>query len=198
MGFSRQEYWSGLPCPPPGDLDQAKQKHEAAARLQRRNWTSRRGPGNGSSGGCISTTTTARPTSPSSTCLTLRAHAAGPPSSLLAGTCHPRLSAAAFALRLGEKSDISLPTRAARPREERDLPKVTRSLAGGSRREQELCRSVPSRRPRGSAISDNCVRGLPVEPGENLLHQSGPPATRVPKTTAAVLTPQVWSGAGME
>ena len=21
MGFSKQEYWSGLPCPPPGDLD---------------------------------------------------------------------------------------------------------------------------------------------------------------------------------
>ena len=21
MGFSRQEYWSGLPCPPPGDLN---------------------------------------------------------------------------------------------------------------------------------------------------------------------------------
>ena len=20
MGFTRQEYWSGLPCPPPGDL----------------------------------------------------------------------------------------------------------------------------------------------------------------------------------
>ena len=20
MGFSRQKYWSGLPCPPPGDL----------------------------------------------------------------------------------------------------------------------------------------------------------------------------------
>jgi len=20
MGFSRKEYWSGLPCPPPGDL----------------------------------------------------------------------------------------------------------------------------------------------------------------------------------
>ena len=20
MGFSRQEYWSGLPCPPPGDI----------------------------------------------------------------------------------------------------------------------------------------------------------------------------------
>ena len=24
MGFSRQEYWSGLPCPPPGDLPNAK------------------------------------------------------------------------------------------------------------------------------------------------------------------------------
>ena len=23
MGFSRQEYWSGLPCPPPGDLPDA-------------------------------------------------------------------------------------------------------------------------------------------------------------------------------
>ena len=23
MGFSRQEYWSGLPCPPPGDLPNA-------------------------------------------------------------------------------------------------------------------------------------------------------------------------------
>ena len=22
MGFSRQEYWSGLPCPPPGDLSE--------------------------------------------------------------------------------------------------------------------------------------------------------------------------------
>ena len=22
MGFSRQEYWSGLPCPPPGDFPQ--------------------------------------------------------------------------------------------------------------------------------------------------------------------------------
>ena len=21
MGFSRQEHWSGLPCPPPGDLE---------------------------------------------------------------------------------------------------------------------------------------------------------------------------------
>ena len=24
MGFSRQEYWSGLPCPPPGDLPNPK------------------------------------------------------------------------------------------------------------------------------------------------------------------------------
>ena len=24
MGFSRQEYWSGLPCPPPGDLHDAR------------------------------------------------------------------------------------------------------------------------------------------------------------------------------
>jgi len=23
MGFFRQEYWSGLPCPPPGDLPDA-------------------------------------------------------------------------------------------------------------------------------------------------------------------------------
>ena len=26
MGFSRQEYWSGLPCPPPGDLPDPKIK----------------------------------------------------------------------------------------------------------------------------------------------------------------------------
>ena len=24
MGFSRQEYWSGLPCPPPGDSSQSR------------------------------------------------------------------------------------------------------------------------------------------------------------------------------
>ena len=24
MGFSRQEYWSGLPCPPPGELPDAR------------------------------------------------------------------------------------------------------------------------------------------------------------------------------
>jgi len=24
MGFSLQEYWSGLPCPPPGDLPQSR------------------------------------------------------------------------------------------------------------------------------------------------------------------------------
>ena len=27
MGFSRQEYWSGLPCPPPGELPDAGVKH---------------------------------------------------------------------------------------------------------------------------------------------------------------------------
>ena len=27
MGFSRQEYWSGLPCPPPGDLPDPGFKH---------------------------------------------------------------------------------------------------------------------------------------------------------------------------
>ena len=26
MGFSRQEYWSGLPCPPPGDLHDPEMK----------------------------------------------------------------------------------------------------------------------------------------------------------------------------
>ena len=27
MGFSRQEYWSGLPCPPPGELPDAGIEH---------------------------------------------------------------------------------------------------------------------------------------------------------------------------
>ena len=27
MGFSRQEYWSRLPCPPPGDLSDPGIKH---------------------------------------------------------------------------------------------------------------------------------------------------------------------------
>ena len=31
MGFSRHEYWSGLPCPPPGDLPDPKIKPESAA-----------------------------------------------------------------------------------------------------------------------------------------------------------------------
>ena len=26
MGFSKQEYWSGLPCPPPGDLPDPRMK----------------------------------------------------------------------------------------------------------------------------------------------------------------------------
>ena len=30
MGFSRQEYWSGLPCPPPGDLLHPGIKHRRA------------------------------------------------------------------------------------------------------------------------------------------------------------------------
>ena len=29
MGFSRQEYWSGLPCPPPGDLPNPGIKHRS-------------------------------------------------------------------------------------------------------------------------------------------------------------------------
>ena len=32
MGFSRQEYWSGLPCPPPGDLpDPGMEPHVSCA-----------------------------------------------------------------------------------------------------------------------------------------------------------------------
>ena len=31
MGFSRQEYWGGLPCPPPGDLSDPGIKPEASA-----------------------------------------------------------------------------------------------------------------------------------------------------------------------
>ena len=27
MGFSRKEYWSGLPCPPPGDLPHSGIEH---------------------------------------------------------------------------------------------------------------------------------------------------------------------------
>ena len=29
MGFSRQEYWSGLPCPPSGDLPEPEVKPES-------------------------------------------------------------------------------------------------------------------------------------------------------------------------
>ena len=28
VGFSRQEYWSGLPCPPPGDLPDPEAERE--------------------------------------------------------------------------------------------------------------------------------------------------------------------------
>ena len=31
MGFPRQEYWSGLPCPPPGDLPNPGIKHVSPA-----------------------------------------------------------------------------------------------------------------------------------------------------------------------
>ena len=31
MGFSRQEYWSGLSCPPPGDLTDPETKPESPA-----------------------------------------------------------------------------------------------------------------------------------------------------------------------
>ena len=31
MEFSRQEYWSGLPCPPPGDLFNPEIEHRSPA-----------------------------------------------------------------------------------------------------------------------------------------------------------------------
>ena len=31
MGFSRQDYWSGLPCPPPGNLPDPGTEHESPA-----------------------------------------------------------------------------------------------------------------------------------------------------------------------
>ena len=34
MGFSRQEYWSGLPCPPPGDLPNPEIKLRSFAKFQ--------------------------------------------------------------------------------------------------------------------------------------------------------------------
>ena len=37
MGFSRQEYWSGLPLPPPGDLPEPGIEH-ASLMSQRRQW----------------------------------------------------------------------------------------------------------------------------------------------------------------
>ena len=33
MGFSRQEYWSGLPCPPPEDLPYPGIDHESLMSL---------------------------------------------------------------------------------------------------------------------------------------------------------------------
>ena len=34
MGFSRQEYWSGLPCPPPGDLSDPGTEPESLGLLR--------------------------------------------------------------------------------------------------------------------------------------------------------------------
>ena len=31
MGFSRQEHWSGLPCPPPGDLPEPRMELSSPA-----------------------------------------------------------------------------------------------------------------------------------------------------------------------
>ena len=31
VGFSRQEYWSGLPCPPPGDLPDPEMESKSPA-----------------------------------------------------------------------------------------------------------------------------------------------------------------------
>ena len=33
IGFSRQEYWSGLPCPPPGDLPNPEMEPESPKSL---------------------------------------------------------------------------------------------------------------------------------------------------------------------
>ena len=42
MGFSRQEYWSGLPCPPPGDLpDQGLNLQLLLCRQAPYRWASR-------------------------------------------------------------------------------------------------------------------------------------------------------------
>ena len=49
MGFSRQEYWSGLPCPPPGDLPNPEIKpgsSESPALLEDSSLLSHRGSQN--------------------------------------------------------------------------------------------------------------------------------------------------------
>ena len=47
MGFSRQEYWSGLSCPPPGDLSDPgiKPTHPASPALSGRFFTTSSTPG---------------------------------------------------------------------------------------------------------------------------------------------------------
>lgn len=122
---------------------------------------------------------------------------AGPPSSLLADTCHPRLSSAASALRLEIRH---FPTREGsnRPREERGPARghMVARVGRGARREQELCRSVPGRRPRGSPISDNCVPVPPVEPGETCFASLGPQLLRHQKRL--LQCPLHGSGLGLE
>ena len=38
MGFSKQEYWSGLPCPPPGELTPALQADSLPLSHQEARW----------------------------------------------------------------------------------------------------------------------------------------------------------------
>lgn len=95
-------------------------------------------------------------------------------SSLVADTCHPRLSAAASALRLEIRHFPTHEGSKAQRREGNCPSSHGRQRGRGARREQELCCSVPGRRPRGSAISDNCVPVPLVEPGETCFASPGP------------------------
>ena len=51
MGFSRQEYWSGLPCPPPGDLPDPVMEPGSPA-LQADSFTAEP-PGEAPNSGCV-------------------------------------------------------------------------------------------------------------------------------------------------
>ena len=52
MGFPRQEYWSGLPCPPPGDLPDPETEPRSAA-LAGRSFTTEPPGKPVSGGGCL-------------------------------------------------------------------------------------------------------------------------------------------------